>query len=46
MRNPSENTDYGKQEFDGGELIDIDEGEESDEEFLEDLDSSFDDAEE
>ena len=37
---------FGKQEFDGGELIDIDEGEESDEEFLEDLDSSFDDAEE
>ena len=37
---------FGKQEFDGEELIDIDENEESDDEFLEDLDSSFDDTEE
>ena len=39
---------FGKQEFDGEELIDIDESaeEEDEEEFLDDLDETFDDSEE
>ena len=38
---------FGKQEFDGEELIDIDEsGEDNEEDFMEELSDSFDDAEE